>query len=417
MADTELPITVADTEIAITKVDTELPIKVTDTELAITEIDTELAITKDNTELAITGADTELAITEVDTKLDITEDNTELAITEDDTANLKYQVHNGTLNGENFSYPETIKCEESGINGLAIETAEKVIESAISATIETCSNEVSHINDGNTENNTDEPTFLTEVNDVVEDKGTKVSEDNKDDCIEKLKMSIEESEREFPNVDNIMNLEGHSSNEDTMECILESKSGLVVEDRKHEEQLPNLLEKCQENIDVIEDNSSLLASDDKIVKDPCIPEIEDTEALEVSNNEEELPDQFEKGKEESHPIDEIEKIPFLEDDSASLADDDKPSENPHIPEIIESDSGVFLDEESQEVNKIENNDALENDTSSILVSNNEEIEKQNKKEIEQMGHNEDKNEAEKVPVFTLFMIAYVIFMGLILFYH
>merc|ERR1711872_774063 len=282
-----------------------------------------------------------------------------------------------------------------------------------------------HINDGNTENNTDEPTFLTEVNDVVEGKGTQVSGDNKDDCIEKLKMSIEDSEREFPNVDNIMNLEGHSSNEDTMEYILESKSGLVVEDRKHEEQLPNLLEKCQENIDVLEDNSSLLASDDKIVKDPCITEIEDTEALEVSNNEEELPDQFEKGKEESHPIDEIEKIPFLEDDAASLADDDKPSENSHLPEIIESDSGVFLegkvtelpnkpDEESQEVNKIENN---ENDTSSILVSNNEEIENQNQKEIEQMGHNEDKNEAEKVPVFTLFMIAYVIFMGLILFYH
>jgi len=371
-----------------------------------------------DTELSITEVDTELSITEVDTELAITEVDTELAITEVDTANLKNQAHNGNLNGESISYPETIECEENGINGLAIETAEKVIESAISATIETCSNEVGHINDGNTENNTDEPTFLTEVNDVVEGKGTQVSGDSKDDCIEKLKMSIEESEREFPNVDNIMNLEGHSSNEDTMEYILESKSGLVVEDRKHEEQLPNLLEKCQENIDVLEDNSSLLASDDKIVKDPCITEIEDTEALEVSNNEEELPDQFEKGKEESHPIDEIEKIPFLEDDAASLADDDK-------PEIIESDSGVFLkgkvtelpnkpDEESQEVNKIENN---ENDTSSILVSNNEEIENQNQKEIEQMGHNEDKNEAEKVPVFTLFMIAYVIFMGLILFYH
>merc|ERR1712168_382326 len=204
------------------------------------------------------------------------------------------------------------------------EKVEMINETVINDTIATCKEESSPTLES--EVSQEESTFMTEVVDRDE-KDKKQHQANDSDCLEQLKMSIEESEREFP--------------------IENQDESPVVKNKDNEVELSEIANDESPQINIKENNKTEteLQLEDSIL-DKKIEDNKETSEFSVCTLK----------------VDEIEDI----------VEDNIKENIPYVKEIVEKEPTAVVG---------------------------------------------SKSESEKVPVFTLFMIAYVIFMSLILFCH
>jgi len=305
--------------------------------------------------------------------------------------NLK-QVSKVSIEEETQSPPKPLKCVQNGVSSSALETVETVIETAINDSIETCEEKSNTIVES--EESKEESTFLTEVgaengpqdtsNTVVESESTPFLVD-----VDGRKGNDENRPQEIVETTNETGI-----NDTIATC--EEKSSTILESELSQEESTFMTEVV-----------------DRDVKDENQPQANDPDCLEqlkmsIEESEREFP------KENEIKLSEI-------------TNDKSPQKNENITENNTTETepqleDIILDE------KIEGNkETTELYVSSLKVDEIEDIVEDNikadvpcEKDIAEKEPNavvENKKEPEKVPIFTLFMIAYVIFMSLILFCH
>merc|ERR1719308_295250 len=310
---------------------------------------------------------------------------------------LQDQVSKILIEEETLSPTESIESVENDESNPALETAETVIETAINETIEKCEEKSKNMVE--CEESKEESTFLTEVGD-----GKSREENQPQDRVEMANEAANGTLENSKEKSNTMEFEKNEEGATFLTDITVSGVNETIKD-------PDITDKgtikiCQEE--------SMIISESEVGQD------ESTFMTEVADRE---------GKDENDPD-------CLEQLKMSI-------ENSEIEFPLENqDKSLFLKKEENEAelldSKLEDgildrNNDVNQETSDISVSalKVEEIdvlEDKNKEvqpplkdidivKMEQIVVDEAKIESEKVPVFTLFMIAYVIFMSLILFCH
>jgi len=322
----------------------------------------------------------------------------------DNEAELKDQVSKVSIEEETQSPPKPLKCVQNGVSSSALETVETVIETAINDSIETCEEKSNTIVES--EESKEESAFLTEVgaengpqdtsNTVVESESTPFLVD-----VDGRKGNDENRPQEIVETTNETGI-----NDTIATC--EEKSSTILESELSQEESTFMTEVV-----------------DRDVKDENQPQANDPDCLEqlkmsIEESEREFPTE---NPDESPLVKNKENEIKL----SEITNDESPQKNENITENNTTETEPQL-EDSILDEKIEGNkETTELYVSSLKVDEIEDIVEDNIKadvpyvkdivEKEPNAVVENKKEPEKVPIFTLFMIAYVIFMSLILFCH
>jgi len=319
----------------------------------------------------------------------------------DNEAELKDQVSKDSMEEESQSPP---KCVENGVSSAALETEETVIQTAINDSIETCEENIDTIL--KTEESKEECTFLTEVgeeNQPQDNSNTVVESES-----ESLLVDVEERKENDEN-----------QPQEMVETIIET--GINDTISTGEEKSCPILES-----EVSQEESTFMTEVvDKEGKDENQPQANDPDCLEqlkmsIEESEREFPIENQDGSP-------LVKIKENEVEILEFANDESPQINDIITENNTTETELQLEDSNLDEKKEENKETPELPVSTLKVDETEDIVEANIKEdvpyikdiVERepnaaVGNNQ---KSEKVPVFTLFMIAYVIFMGLILFCH
>jgi len=351
------------------------------------------------------------------------------------------------LKEEVSSFPELPEILTKGVEPISVETVENVIET------ETNGVEESVASNGDS-------TFLTEIDDTVEGLDDIITESKNVDTLDQLEKSIAESEIEFPTeepigdikeviesitetiieetptvistelIDNATdesvesNLEVKPVDEDIKEGEIETvilpvdqSEGVEAENVITEEFIEKDPEELQPIIsnDVEEDQKDILIEE---ITAEIIPE--DTKIVEKEEvHKEELVEEKELKIEEVQVKEEVlEKVEVLEEED--VVEQEEVLANKEVLEKVEETIGEIeealpLAEDSlTEEQPVVNTEVVDQP---IELLQDESTVQEESIENKPMVSTENTEVAEKIPILTIFMIAYVIFMGLILFYR
>jgi len=319
----------------------------------------------------------------------------------DNEAELKDQASKVVMEEESQSPPQ---CVENGVSSSTLETVETVIEAAINDSIETCEEK----NDAIvvSEENKEESTFLTEVGEEnqPEDKSNTVLESESATFLVDIDDKKGNDENQPQEIVETINETGIN---DTI-ATCEEKSSPILESEVSQEESTFMTE-------VVDGDG----------KDENLPEVNDPDCLEqlkmsIEESEREFPIENQDGS----PLvkNKENEVELLE-----IVNDESPQIHENITENNTTETELQLEDSILDKQIEENKKTSELSVSTLEVDEIEDIVKDNIKEdipyIKDIVEKEpnavdgNKKESEKVPVFTLFMIAYVIFMSLILFCH
>jgi len=315
----------------------------------------------------------------------------------DNEAELKDQVSKVLMEEESQSPP---KCVENGVSCSALETVETVIETAINGSNETCEEKIDTILES--EESKEESKFLTEVGEENQ------PQDKSNTAVDSESATVDDRKGNDENQpEEIVETINETGINDTI-ATCEEKSSPILESEVSQEESTFMTE-------VVDGDG----------KDENQPQVNDPDCLE----------QLKMSIEESErefPTDNPDESPLVKNKEneiklSEITNDESPQKNENITENNTTETEPQL-EDSILDEKIEGNkETTELHVSSLKVDEIEDIVEDNikadvpyEKDIVEKEPNavvENKKEPEKVPIFTLFMIAYVIFMSLILFCH
>jgi len=308
---------------------------------------------------------------------------------------LQDQVSKILIEEETLAPTESVESVENDVSSPALETAETVIETAINETIEKC--EGKYKNMVECEESTEESTFLTEVGD-----GKSREENQPQDRVE---MAIEAANGTIENCKEKSNIMEFEKNEEGATFLTDVSVSGVNETIK--------------DTDITDKGTIKISQEESIIiSESEVSQDESTFMTEVADRE---------GKNENDP-DCLEQLKMSIENSEiefPLGNQDKSlflKKEENEAELLDSEleDGILdrNDDGNQETSEISVS-ALKVEEIYVLEDKNKEVEPLLKDidivKMEPIVVDEAKMESEKVPVFTLFMIAYVIFMSLILF--
>jgi len=315
----------------------------------------------------------------------------------DNEVELKDQVSKVLMEEESQSPP---KCVENGVSSSALETVETVIETATNDSNETCEEKIDTILES--EESKEESTFLTEVGEEnrPQDESNTVVESESASFLVDVDDRKGNDENQPQEIVETINETGIN---DTIETC-EEKSSPILESEVSQEESTFMTE-------VVDGDG----------KDENQPQVNDPDCLEqLKMSIEESEREFPIENQDETPLEN--EVELLE-----IANDESPQIHANITENNTTETELQLEDSISDEKIEENKETAELSVSTLKVDEIEDIVEDNIKEdlpyIKDIVEKEpnavdgNKKESEKVPVFTLFMIAYVIFMSLILFCH
>jgi len=311
----------------------------------------------------------------------------------DNEVELKDQVSKVLMEEESQSPP---KCVENGVSCSALETVETVIETAMNGSNETCEEKIDTILES--EESKEESKFLTEVGEENQ------PQDKSNTAVDSESATVDDRKGNDENQpEEIVETINETGINDTI-ATCEEKSSPILESEVSQEESTFMTE--------VVDGDGKDENQPQVNDPDCLAQLK--MSIEESEREFPIENPLVKNKEN-----EVELLEIANDESSQI--------HANITENNTTETELQLEDSISDEKIEENKETAELSVSTLKVDEIEDIVEDNIKEdlpyIKDIVEKEpnavdgNKKESEKVPVFTLFMIAYVIFMSLILFCH